>query len=122
MEVGGDELGVGGDDGNASEIDVIFSGFGVDADKGGVNGFGGEHQDAIAEVAALGIGIDAGGAVVEIGVFVGELDGAAEGAVASDGDGLADRVLGNGEKGKEDRNGFWEKLHGFLWVVRVIFS
>ncbi len=113
LEVGGDELGVGGDDGDASEIDVIFSGSGVDADKGGVDVFGREDEDAVAEVAALGVGIDAGGAVVEGGVFVGELDGAAEGAVAADGDGLGDRVLGDGEEGEEEGDRFFE-VHGYL--------
>ena len=105
LEVGGNQLGVGGDDGDASEINVVFSSFGVNADQGRVNGFGREYQDTIAEVAALGIGIDAGSTVVEVGVFVGELDSAAEGAVAADGDGLRDRTLRNGEKGEKDRDG-----------------
>ena len=112
LEIGGDELGVGGDDGDASEIDVIFSGFGVDADEGRVKVFGGVNENAIAKVAALGIGIDAGGAVVESGVFVGELDGAAEGAVAADGDGLGDRVLGDGEEGEKEEGRFFEEVHG----------
>ena len=117
LEVGGDELGVGGDDGDASEINVIFSSSGVNADEGGVDVFGGEDEDAVAEVAALGIGINAGGAVVEGGVFVGELDGAAEGAVATDGDGLGDRVLGvgeEGEEGEEKEGRFFEEVHSFL--------
>ena len=54
----------------------------------------------------MGVSIDAGGAVVEVGVFVGKLDGAAEGAVAADDDVLGDRVLRDGEEGEEERDGF----------------
>ena len=62
----------------------------------------------------MGVGIDTGGAVVEGGVFVGKLDGAAEGAVAADGDGLGDRVLGDGEEGKKEGR-FSEEVHG-SWI------
>ena len=42
LQVGGNQLGIGGDDGDASEIDVIFSSLGINTDKGGINVFGGE--------------------------------------------------------------------------------
>ncbi len=85
LKEGGGEGAIGGHQGDASEIDVVGA-IRSHTDETVAEDGGVVDQGSVAEVAALAIGIDAGGALVEVRVFVGELDGAGDGSVASDGD------------------------------------